>query len=161
MVGRRRGGSPNDGRSTVRAYFQKWKSGGIDALKQRLLRGRVAKLTDAQKVELGKWLDENLCQKVAEIQRHVLYGFHFKFPFRAALNAGIFSEAKMPRKRDSLCIGYKNVSRFFYTIRNVQFFESPRIRLQKTEACAGQSGSRKAKRIRRAVPKTPEKRGSK
>ncbi|MDO4550791.1 MAG: winged helix-turn-helix domain-containing protein [Planctomycetia bacterium] len=65
--------------NTVRVYFQKWKSGGIDALKQRLLRGRATKLTDAQKVELGKWLDENLCQKVAEIQRHILKMYHVFF----------------------------------------------------------------------------------
>ncbi|MDO4551732.1 MAG: hypothetical protein Q4C96_10835 [Planctomycetia bacterium] len=97
---------------------------------------------------LGKWLDENRCQKVAEIQRHVLSWFQFKISFCAALKAGFFSEAKKPvklnfimyrvyhgvtsnyrfvrraesrhfqrnkmlRKRDSLCIGYKNVSRFF------------------------------------------------
>ncbi|MDO4571571.1 MAG: helix-turn-helix domain-containing protein [Planctomycetia bacterium] len=30
---------------TVRNHFQTWESGGVDALKQRLYRGRVARLT--------------------------------------------------------------------------------------------------------------------
>ncbi|MDO4585623.1 MAG: IS630 family transposase [Planctomycetia bacterium] len=56
---------------TVRGHFQTWESGGIDALKHRLYRGRVASLTQEQKKELSTWLDKNLCLNVSVILRHV------------------------------------------------------------------------------------------
>ncbi|MDO4569742.1 MAG: transposase [Planctomycetia bacterium] len=45
---------------TVRNHFQTWESGGVDALKQRLYRGRVARLTSVQKEGLSTLLREFL-----------------------------------------------------------------------------------------------------
>ncbi|MDO4571678.1 MAG: winged helix-turn-helix domain-containing protein, partial [Planctomycetia bacterium] len=61
---------------TVRNHFQTWESGGVDALKQRLYRGRVARLTPVQKERLSTWLDENLCLNVGEILQYLrkMYG---------------------------------------------------------------------------------------
>ncbi|MDO4569939.1 MAG: helix-turn-helix domain-containing protein, partial [Planctomycetia bacterium] len=61
---------------TVRNHFQTWESGGVDALKQRLYRGRVARLTSVQKERLSTWLDENLCLNMGEILQYLrkMYG---------------------------------------------------------------------------------------
>ncbi|MDO4571555.1 MAG: helix-turn-helix domain-containing protein, partial [Planctomycetia bacterium] len=51
-------------------------SDDVDALKQRLYRGRVARLTQEQKERLSTWLDENLCLNVGEILQYLrkMYG---------------------------------------------------------------------------------------
>ncbi|MDO4585558.1 MAG: winged helix-turn-helix domain-containing protein [Planctomycetia bacterium] len=51
-------------------------SDDVDALKQRLYRGRVARLTQEQKEKLSTWLGENRCLKVGEILQYLrkMYG---------------------------------------------------------------------------------------
>ena len=56
---------------TVRKHFQTWESGGVDALKQRLYRGRVARLISAQKESLSTWLNENLHLNVVKFDKNV------------------------------------------------------------------------------------------